>query len=223
MFQVKVLRKITFFILLFSVYVNAQEHSSAPRITPIPVEVFAGNNYLNVQMVVAKHFTEKSKWGFFNMTNITGDYKNRLTNNEFVSQALLNYELFKGFSLTAGVAMNHKSGFRKIAGIQYVFANKKWLFITVPTVDLNDGHNIESINILEFKPQITQKLALYTRFQGLYVYNPTEAHHERSFVAMRAGLSFKNYQLGLGVDANWYGPHKAFKENVGVFARIQLN
>ena len=200
-FQVKVFQKITFFILFFSVFVNAQEHSLAPRITPIPVEVFAGNNYLNVQMVVAKHFTEKSKWGFFNMTNITGDYKNRLTNNEFVSQALLNYELFKGFSLTAGVAMNHKSGFRKIAGIQYIFANKKWLFIKVPTVDLNDGHNIESINILEFKPQLTQKLGLYTRFQGLYVYNPTEAHHERSFVAMRAGLSIKNYQFGLGADA----------------------
>ncbi|MFN3848001.1 MAG: hypothetical protein ACK4NY_01170 [Spirosomataceae bacterium] len=219
----KVFQKITLLILFFSAYLNAQEHGPALRVTPIPVEVFAGNNYLNVQMVVAKHFTEKSKWGFFNMTNITGDYKNRLANNEFVSQAMLNYAFFKGFSLTAGVAMNHKSGFRKIAGFQYVFANKKWLFITVPTVDLKDGHNLESINILEFKPQLTPKLGLYTRFQGLYVYNPTEAHHERSFVAMRAGLSVKNYQFGLGADANWYGPHKVFKENLGVFARVQLN
>ncbi|MDZ7879956.1 MAG: hypothetical protein U5L45_19920 [Saprospiraceae bacterium] len=69
---------------------------------------------------------------------------------------------------------------------------------------------------------ITPKIGLYTRFQGLYVYNPTEAHHERSFLSVRTGLSIKNYQFGIGADANWYGPFKVFKENVGVFVRTQL-
>lgn len=219
----KIVDKIAFLSVVFSGCVLAQEHGSAPKTTPVPVEVFAGNNYLNVQMVVAKHFNEKSKWGYFNMTSLNGDYKNNLTKNEFVSQALLNYELFKGFSLTAGVALNYRSGFRKIAGFQYVFANRKWLLIAVPTIDLNDSHNLETFSLLEFKPKLTDKLGLYTRFQGLYVHNPNEATHERSFVAFRVGLSVKNYQFGLGTDANWYGPHKAFKENIGVFARVQLN
>lgn len=219
----KIFQKIPFCILFFSVTVKAQEPILKPQITPVPVEIFTGNNYMNMQMVIAKQFSEKSKWGVFNLTNITGDYKNRLTNNEFSTQALLNYRLFNGFSLATGVGMNHISGFRKVVGLQYIYANKKWLFITVPTIDLNDSHSILSINSLEFKPQLTPKLRLYTRLQGVYVYNPTEAYHERSILAIRAGLSIKNFQFGLGADANWYGPHKAFKENLGVFARVQLH
>ncbi|WP_394990610.1 hypothetical protein [Emticicia sp.] len=136
---------------------------------------------------------------------------------------LLNYELFKGFSLTAGFALNQKTGFRKVAGFQYVFANKKWLFIAVPTVDLSDNHNLETFNLLEFKPKLTEKVEFYTRFQSLYILNPEDNSHQRSYVNLRFGLAIKNYQFGIGADSNWYGPHKVNTDNVGLFARIQLN
>ena len=219
----KALKIIALLSLFFSGHINAQEHDSAPRITPIPIEVFAGNKYLNVQLVVAKNFSQKSKWGYFNVTSFRGDYKNNLTKNEFFTQSLLNYKLFKGLSLTAGFTLNQKTGFRKVAGLQYVFANQKWLLIAVPTIDLSDNHNLETFSLLEFKPKLTDKIGLYTRFQVLYIHNPKDMHHERSFIAVRAGLSIKNYQFGLGADGNWYGPYKVFKDNFGIFARVQLN
>jgi hypothetical protein len=215
--------KITFCILFFSVCVLAQEHGAAPKSPAVPVELFLGNNNVNVQLVVSKHFNEKSKWGYFNVTNFAGDYKNDLKKNEFFTQSLLNYELFKGFSLTAGFNLNQKTGFRKVAGLQYVLANKKWLFISVPTVDLSDNHNLETFNLLEFKPKLTDKVGLYTRCQGLYILYPKENSHQRSYINLRAGLSIKNYQFGIGADSNWYGPQKANTDNVGIFARIQLN
>ena len=214
-------------VILFSlfplVYLHAQEHSAPPKSPPIPVEIFAGNHAVNVQLVVSKQFNEKSKWGYFNVTNFNGDYKNDLTKNEFFTQSLLTYQLSRGFSLTAGFALNQKTGFRKVAGFQYVFANKKWLFITVPTVDLSDNHNFETLSLLEFKPKLTDKIGLYTRFQGLYILNPKDNSHQRSYVALRVGLSIKNYQFGIGADSNWYGSHKVNTDNVGIFARLQLN
>jgi hypothetical protein len=212
-------------ILLFIpwVYLYAQENSISHKSPPIPVEVFIGNKAISVQLVVSKPFNETSKWSYFNVTNLKGDYKNDLTKNEFFTQSLLNYKLVKGLYLAAGLALNQKTGFRKMAGLQYVFANKKWLFITVPTIDLKDDHNIENFSLLEFKPKLNDKINLYTRFQGLYILNSIENTHQRSYVNLRLGVSIKNYQIGLGADKNWYGPHKINTDNLGLFGRIQLN
>jgi hypothetical protein len=222
--SIKKFREVILFSLMPFTYLQAQEHGSpAPKSPPIPVEMFVGNHAVNVQLVVAKQFNEKSKWGYFNVTNFNGDYKNDLTKNEFFTQSLINYTLFKGLSLTAGFTLNQKTGFRKVAGVQYLLANRKWLFIVAPTIDLSDNHNLETFSLLEFKPKLTDKIGLYTRFQGLYILNPKDNTHQRSYINLRAGLSLKNYQFGIGADSNWYGPFKAYTDNVGLFARIQLN
>jgi hypothetical protein len=202
--------------------VQAQEQGAKPPSPPIPIETFAGNNYLNFQMIVAKPFQEGSRFGFFNVTNFNGSYDNNLQENEFLSQALVNYEIFKGFSLAAGATMNYKTGFRPTAGVQYLFANREWLFVLLPRFDLRDDFNFETFALLEYKPRLTDKLGLYTRVQGLYNHNTEQDFHDRSYLYLRAGLSIKNYQFGLGANFDRYGPFKVNGENYGLFVRVEL-
>lgn len=219
------MKSLKFVILLKLFYVvplAAQDHVD-PKNAPIPVELLIGNHAISVQLVVSKQLKENSKWGYFNVTNFNGDIKNDITKNEFFTQSLLNFKLFHGFSIAAGFTLNQKTGFRKVVGFQYLFANKKWLFIAMPTLDLKDNHNIETFSLLEFKPKLTDKIGLYTRLQGLYILDPKEHMHQRSYMNFRLGLAIKNYQLGVGSDFNWYGPTKINTNNTGIFARIQLN
>jgi hypothetical protein len=44
--------------------------------------------------------------------------------------------------------------------------------------------------------------------QGLYNYNTKEEFHNRSYLYFRAGLSYQNYQFGLGAKFDRYGPMK---------------
>ncbi|WP_394990611.1 hypothetical protein [Emticicia sp.] len=79
--------RIILFSLIHLTYLHAQDHGGSALKSPaIPVEIFMGNHAVNVQLVVSKHFNEKSKWGYFNVTSFNGDYKNDLTKNEFFTQ-----------------------------------------------------------------------------------------------------------------------------------------
>jgi hypothetical protein len=198
-------------------------HGTKPPSPPIPVEIFAGHSYLNFQMIVAKPLQESSRFGFFNVTNFNGNYDNDLRKNEFLSQALLNYEILKGFSLAAGATMNYMTGFRPTVGLQYLYGSRKWLVVALPRIDLRDDFNFETFALVEFKPQLTEKLGLYTRAQGLYNHNTEQEFHDRSYLYLRAGLSVRNYQFGLGANFDRYGPLKINGENYGFFLRAQIN
>jgi hypothetical protein len=215
------LKGIIIFQLLLAHTVFSQEkpHYSPP----IPAEIFLGNKYLSVQVVITKLLKEGSRWGYFNLSTFAGDYKNTVQKNEIVSQSLLTFKVYKGFSLTSGLAMNYKTGLRKIVGFQYTYANPTWLVVSVPSYDLNDGHNAELMNLVEYKPKISKNLGLYTRFQTLYVHSTKLNQHERSSIFTRVGLSRNNFQFGVGFNADWYGPHKASGLNTGVFGRVLMN
>jgi hypothetical protein len=190
---------------------------------PVPVEVFAGNNYLNFQMIVSKPFQQGSRFGFFNVTNFNGNYDNNLRRNEFLTQGLVNFEVYKGISLAAGATMNYVTGFRPTAGLQYLYGNREWLIVLLPRMDLRDDYNFETFGLVEYKPQLTKKLGLYTRVQGLYNHNIKQEFHDRSYLYFRAGFSYQNYQFGLGANFDRYGPMKVSGDNFGLFLRVLLN
>lgn len=190
---------------------------------PVPVEVFAGNNYLNFQMIVSKPFKQGSRFGFFDVTNFNGNYDNNLRKNEFLTQGLVNFEVYKGISLAAGATMNYVTGFRPTAGLQYLFGNREWLVVLLPRMDLRDDYNFETFGLVEYKPQLTKTLGLYTRVQGLYNHNTKQEFHDRSYLYFRAGLSYQNYQFGLGANFDRYGPMKVSGDNFGLFVRVLLN
>ncbi|WP_255039269.1 hypothetical protein [Lacihabitans soyangensis] len=43
--------------------------------------------------------------------------------------------------------MNHITGLRIIVDFQYTYVKPTWLVVSVPSVDLNDGHHAELMNL----------------------------------------------------------------------------
>ena len=78
----------------------------------------------------------------------------------------------------------------------YNYANRDWVVVNYPRIDLSRNGNIEGFGMVEFKPKINENLSLYTRSQGLYTVTLKANEllpnrHQRSYVIARAGLVYK--------------------------------
>lgn len=204
-----------------SVSAQTVDEKPHPR-PPMPVEVLIGNRGLNFQFNTTKQFNPNSRFGFFNVTSFFADYKNVVAKNEFFSQSLLTAKLWKKISAVGGFSINQFSGFKPTAGLQFVHANKKMLVVIQPQVGLTQDHHLENFSLFEFKPQINDKWGVYTRLQAVIDYGPSLKSHNRSYVYLRVGAVYKNYQFGLGSNFDFYGPTKHNENNFGVFMRAEF-
>jgi hypothetical protein len=184
---------------------------------PTPVEFMAGNNRLFFQMVVKKKFTPESKFGFLSVSTFAASYDNEMDDLDMVVPVILNYNIYKNFSLVGGSTINNKVGFSPLVGAQHSFTNKEWVSVTIASFFLNSSKNVELFGIYEYKPQISPKSSLYTRLQFLYVHSTQQNHHARSFLQLRSGLKMNALSFGLGANLDQYGPEKTFKPNYGIF------
>ncbi|TDK47925.1 hypothetical protein [Algoriphagus formosus] len=189
---------------------------------PIPVEAFAGDKGLVFQMIVNKRFSPESRFGFFNVTNFVGDYSVEDQRNQFLSQSFVTADIWKGLSANVGASLNYMTGFRPSAGLQYVFANREILAVILPRFDLTQTYNFETFGLFEYKPKFDQDWGLYTRAQALYNHNSKLDFHDRSYVWLRVGAAYKNFQFGLGANFDVYGPAKINENSYGVFIRTEL-
>ncbi|RYZ47890.1 MAG: hypothetical protein EOP49_20080 [Sphingobacteriales bacterium] len=193
---------------------------------PIPVEIFGGNKAFNFQLIVSKQFTSQSRFGFFNVTNFTGNYKTIEQANDFFSQSLLTGEIWKGISLTAGLSAIGSSttsiSVRPTAGLQYLLANRDFVIVVLPRFDLTQTFNFETFSVFEYKPMLSKYWGFYSRLQALYNYNIQLSFHEVSSIYLRLGLSYKNLQFGVGANFDFYGPDYKDRKNFGVFIKTDL-
>ncbi|MFS4418512.1 hypothetical protein [Maribacter sp. 2307ULW6-5] len=217
------MRKYLFVICLTLCTALFAQEQPAHKNPPIPVEFSFGHNHANLQAVFNRAFTETSRFGFFNVTTASVPYQNEDGANELVSINTLTYEFMKNLRLSAGVQFHFLKGFVPTTGVQYTYATKTWLIILTPNLNYKPSLNFETIAIVEFKPKITKKLGVYTRVQGLYNQNLDSGFHDRSYLNIRAGLSYNTYAFGFA--ANWdnYGPNNRSENNFGVFIRHGFN
>jgi hypothetical protein len=218
--------------LLFVTRINAQgedlqneKHFAANA--PVPIEVFGGYKATTFQLIASKQFSFNSKFGFFNVTNFMGDYKDAKQTSEFYSQSVITAEIWKGISITAGLSAVGSSNpslitVRPTAGLQYLLANREFVIVIVPRFDLTQTYNFETFAVFEYKPMITRKWGIYSRLQALYNYNTKLEFHEVSSVYLRLGLSHKNIQFGLGSNHDFYGPDLYTVDNYGIFIKTDI-
>lgn len=201
----------TVIILLFltGVIVNAQ---------PIPVELMMGNKYGTVNLSFSRNFSPASKFGFFHMNTVQFDYKEK-ANNSFILQDLAYFEVIKNLRIAGGVAYS-KAGFDPTAGLQYVYSGKKFLFLFAPRVNIESDPSYDFMTIVQYKPQINDRVKLYTRFQMLNLFN--SEGNIKSYQWLRLGLEVKGIQFGLAADFDEYGPHPAVDSNFGLFLRKEI-
>ncbi len=210
-------RKLLTFISLnlFFISVYSQSNNS-----PVPFEIFAGNNRSSVQLNLKR--TICNKIDFSNLTIATADYKNTVSENELIMINSFVYQFHKNINIGGGLQYHFKKGFIPNVSISLNHIDATWMFLLTPYFQFLPTRNIETICIIEFKPKLTEKLRLYSRVQGLYNYNFAYNGHERSFFDFRLGLKINKFAFGAASNIDYYGPKKIFKENYGAFLKIDM-
>ena len=205
--------------LLFANIVFGQDHAPLP---PLPVEATFGNNRVQFIGVINRPVSADGKLSYFNLSTGMVDYNNTASETELVIVNNLTYKLFGNIRATAGAEWHYKLGLVPQVGLQYFKANRTWLFLLNPNMNVQPSRAISTIGIVEFKPAISKDLSFYSKAQILHVASLSEGTHARSALMLRAGITKGKFTVGLGANFDYYGPMKMEKDNVGLFTRLAL-
>lgn len=185
---------------------------------PIPVEWTMGNTYGTVNVVLFKSFTRESKFGFFHMNTVQFNYTDH-NQNDFIMQDLAYAEIIKNLRITGGVIYS-AGGFNTTAGMQYVYAGEKLLFLLAPRINIEPVPCWDVMTIVQYKPSLNEHTKLYTRLQLLNLFD--HYGNIKSYQWMRLGLEIHGVQFGLAFNLDESGPHPSAKTNLGVFVRKEI-
>ena len=220
------MKKIVFQLLILLVVslnnnIYSQDSLEFSKPPPIPIENLIGHNRQYFQMIVNRIFQEKKQVGLLNMSSYAADYNNDIANNEFLTTTAIYHKIHKGISVNSGSTFNSKDGLKSFFGLQYMYTNKNVLIIYLPNYIL-DAHIVSNLALLEYKPKLNSKWSAYTRLQANYNYDFLNNNHHRSIIYSRLGLTYNRISFGIGANLDWYGSNKTFKENYGIFLKLNL-
>lgn len=210
--------------LLFTTTIFAQDEKSKVNFQPGPpvnFEAVIGSRGVMYQLLVNKKFQSIPKLGFFSITNANAPWDKEII-PDIMTQAHLTYNLFKGLDVTAGMQYSPNYTFRPVSGLIYSYTSPDIVVIVNPKIDLVDDFAMEHMAMIEYKPSINERFRFYSRIQGLYGFVPESGAHNRSYIMLRAGLSFSEFTFGAASNFDWYGPVKLNETNIGVFVSALL-
>jgi hypothetical protein len=209
--------------LLFFLFISFSLKAQAP-IPPLPMELMFGHDRMDYQLVMKRNFTPTSKFSVLAIAVFSENYgKGKKLGDSVVIPFQVNYALGKsGFSLAAGGEANSVAGFGTTVGLTHSKATKEILAISVLSYQLSSAQNVKFFGLYEYKPELTEKWSIYSRFQLTYNQGMAEGFHNRSFIYLRAGLKKGPLGFGLGANFDAYGPNKVARENYGVFTRWEF-
>jgi len=209
--------------LFLSVVVTyAQEKFPVVQNPPVSMEAFGGNRAFAYQLILNKKMQSVPKLGFFSVTNFQTTSWKSSKMNDYMIQGNLSYNFAKRLDVTAGFLWNPVDGIRPSAGLLYSYGTRDLLALANLRTDLTKRANTDILTLVEYKPKVTDKLNLYTRFQGLYTYNFANDFHTRSYIMLRAGLTYKDLSFGVANNFDFYGPNRVYENNLGAFVMINL-
>lgn len=188
-----------------------------PSSSPIPVEVMLTDKSVSAQIILNKKLPGKSKLGFLGVVNSLNTYQNNKDQNEFMTLSMVSYNLFNELSINGGLWMHNVIGLRPTIALNYTRTGKNFVLADILRIDITKDHTIENVLILEYFPKISENWSLYNRLQTLYSYNNKQQAHERSYINVRTGVSYKHLRFGAGANFDYYGPIPIQQLSIGVF------
>lgn len=204
------------FLSLFAIGVFAQER----REPPIPVEFQFGDKRVNFSLVMNKSIAGKFRYNSISSASAYYDYKKGRT--ELVSVNSLIYQFHPNVGASTGVQYHFVKGFIPNVALHLSYANPTWLLAVTPYYNFMPWSNLETMGIVEFKPQLKKDLRLFTRVQGFYSQNFEVGKRERAMLYLRLGLSVQKYTFGVGANFDYYTPNRDRIDNFGGFFRVNL-
>ena len=194
----------------------------AQETAPLPVEGFLGNHRFAFSTVINKKFAPESRFGFFSVMSYAAGYENNVKEQDFITNANVNYILIKNFTAVLGISIISTAGFHGTAGFQYHLQTKDLMVIVSPVIDIDKNYNMEALGIFQYTPRLSSGLKLFAKAQGFYNRNLNEGLHARSYAHFRLGLSHGIFTYGLASNTDFYGPAKIRKENYGAFVKVDF-
>jgi hypothetical protein len=208
-------------ILAFYSTSFAQQKEIQFKNPPLNTEALFSNRGMSFQMILNKQIQTAPKFGFFNITNLVGEWKSNRV-EDHMTQAHITYTIGKRFKLGGGFHLTPVTGIRPSAALIFSKSSENWLVVANARVDLSKDRNVESVLLIEYKPRINEKWRFYSRLQGLYAHNTVKGTHSRSFAVARAGFNFKDFTFGAGTNIDYYGPIKHNENSFGGFISCLL-
>lgn len=207
--QCKVLFAILCLSIIFILPVKSQ---------PIPVELMLGHNYGVIDLSFSKNFTQTSRFGFFHMNTVEFNYTDE-ARNSFILQDVVYAEIVDNVRIAIGAAYS-KGGFSPTVGVQYIYSGEKLIFLCAPRINIENTPSYNIITILQYKPDINDRVKLFTRFKMLNLFDT--GGNIKSYQWLRLGLEMKGIQFGMAANFDEYGPSPSVNTNVGMFVRKEI-
>ncbi|WP_445384607.1 hypothetical protein ACT6NV_11565 [Robiginitalea sp. IMCC44478] len=189
------------------------------------VELFSGFNKTDFTLYASYPINEKRT---LNSATLAFFQKfNEKENEEFDEvgiQPTLFWNLNKHISVGPSLYYNSVAGYSERFSAKLAVKSSRLLVVVIPTV----GHYhrtkrgyAETFAQVQFRTPINKRVAIWLNGQFLTVWDNFKKH-SRSFQQLRAGVSFKGHQLGIGVDLDQYGPNPVEKSSFGFYYRKTL-
>ncbi|NLA24791.1 MAG: hypothetical protein GX879_07485 [Bacteroidales bacterium] len=208
-------------ILIYAQVVFSQEQTKLIKNPPINVEALVSNRGIAFQQMANKKMQSLPRLGFFNVINFVGEWDTPIA-NDLMTQGNITFQIIKGLDIMAGFHLTSVTGFRPTTGLMYSYAKPDFTFVVNPRFDLMKNGIFETFSLIEYRPKINDIWGIYSRLQGVYGHTLNDNTHARSYVVARIGLSYREFNFGLGTNLDWYGPTKANINSFGGFLAVAL-
>ena len=186
----------------------------------IPLEIFAGDDYLQTNIVVSRPLFKESMFGILNVSSFDAHYENEKANSS-VMVTEVNYSIFKKVSLGIGMTYNSVSGLSPTIGAGYNNFGQRYGITIAPGISLSTKTSFRIIANLSFRPRLSKKWNMYLSSNNLLTYR-FNGNHIRSFQKLRIGLDYNTFQFGFGINFDQFGINNISNNNTGAFIRKEF-
>lgn len=211
--------KKTSYLLLFLLLITSISAQVKPT-PPIPYETLFGDKRAVLTFAINKQI--EGKFHYSNITSAATYYDFRPATAEVVSVNSFLYQFNRLVGAGATMQYHFYKGFVPGVSASFSYANPTWLLLFNPYYNFKPWSNLETVGIVEYKPQVANNLRLFTRVQGFYGYDFEQSQRERAMLYLRLGMSYKKYTVGFGTNYDYYIPQLNSIQNTGAFFRVDI-
>jgi len=208
-------------IIFYLIFLWSGTSIYAQNSPPVNVEFSLTHKGTITQILFNKKLQSIPRLGVFSVTNVITDWQERKP-IDIMHQTGATFQIVQGLNFVAGYHYTEVTGLRGSASLMYSHFSKNHILVLVPRIDLTKDTNYEIFGSFQFTPKLKDEWKWYGRVQGLYVLAVQKNIHQRSYMMVRMGLSYREFSFGAAADFDYFGPTKENMNNYGVFVAADL-